>query len=339
MGPIASDKRTFSHCVGCNFPLSGDSQVCAMKCGLPLCGPDCPQIEMHRRECEIILSWQPRFNGLSVNLKVLQLLTAIRALCLDTDRRWLLDSMQANEVDSTNESVRHACEEFHELTGDLQFLQRTVAVLNTNAFEVATPHLSVKGLYALAGQLNHNCVPNSKHSVQTTSDGRSYRMSFYACRTIEAGEQITTSYTRILWDTITRRIHLYRTKQFWCNCDRCADPTELGTYLGALRCQQTQCSGRMLPVAPLNISSDWKCDECQASLAYGKVCQINTIAIGVLQKQKWDDDGVSSVWSIAEEHRLLRRLLWPSNKLVVEFSLKHLWITQKGWSKSFSCYM
>lgn len=327
VGPIASDQRASSHCVGCNVPVPLNSKPCS--CSLPFCGRDCPEIEMHRRECERIASWHPRFDGTTVNLKVLQLLPAIRALCLDKNRLWLLEAMQANESASTKASVQLACADFTNISDELSFLQRTTAVLNTNAFEVATEHLSIKGLYAMAGQLNHNCVPNTRHSVGAR-DG--YPMAVYASRKIKAGEQITTSYTRILWDTSTRRLHLFRTKQFWCNCDRCADPTELGTYLGALRCQTKDCSGRLLSSAPLVESSDWKCDQCQKSLPFGQVCQINSIAMGVLQKQKKECEGVPSVWSIAEEHTLLRRLVWPSNKLVVEFLVQNLWQShKKGW--------
>lgn len=326
IGPIGSDKRASRHCVGCLCTLSSGPSTCPRSCGLPLCGSDCPQIESHQSECDRVLSWRPRFDGSEVNVKVLQLLTSIRALNLDADRLWLLKAMQANESDAVKNSVRKAFTEFHEIPEDLPFLQRTVAVLNTNAFEVTIPTMSIKGLYAMAGQLNHNCIPNTRHTVT----GSDHRMQIHACRNIEAGEQISTSYTRILWDTAARRMHLFRTKQFWCDCCRCEDPTELGTYLGALRCQMDQCSGRLLSAAPLDQHSDWKCDQCHCSLAFAKVCQLNAIAMGVLQKEDWRHDGVSSVWSIAEEHRLLKRLLWPSNKLVLEFLLQHLWQTDSN---------
>lgn len=331
-GPIASDERAASHCVGCNLPLStGQRQMCPRNCGLPLCGPSCAQIQQHRRECTLIRSW--RMTTLSdapqVNVKLLQLLAAIRGLFLDQDRLRLLEAMQANRLDSTNAWVEKICiEQFAEPFASLAFLQRTVAVLNTNAFEVATQHLSIKGLYALAGQLNHNCVPNTRHEVRSPSDDATsvYRMQMYACRPIKAGEQITTNYTRLLWDTASRRMHLHRTKQFWCDCQRCADATELGTFLGALRCQRTACAGRLVAVAPLVERSAWRCDVCAQLLDHAKVCQVNTIVMGILQKDTWE--GVSSVWTIAEEQRLLRRLVFASNKAVVEFKLQKLWEEQ-----------
>ena len=43
------------------------------------------------------------------------------------------------------------------------------------------------------------------------------------------------SYTHLLMATTERRKHLRFGKFFDCVCDRCSDPTELGTYFGALR--------------------------------------------------------------------------------------------------------
>lgn len=43
-------------------------------------------------------------------------------------------------------------------------------------------------------------------------------------------------YTHMLWTTQARKEHLLNTKYFSCQCPRCADPTELGTHISALRC-------------------------------------------------------------------------------------------------------
>ena len=50
-------------------------------------------------------------------------------------------------------------------------------------------------------------------------------------------------------------------KHFQCDCERCCDPTELGTYLSALKCMK--CSvGYYLAQDPLSESSAWKCEAC-----------------------------------------------------------------------------
>ena len=35
-------------------------------------------------------------------------------------------------------------------------------------------------------------------------------------------------YTHSLWGSAGRRDHLNTNKKFWCQCERCADPTEFG---------------------------------------------------------------------------------------------------------------
>jgi len=61
--------------------------------------------------------------------------------------------------------------------------------------------------------------------------------------------------------TKDRRAHLRQSKFFICDCQRCADPTECGTFLSALKCPE--CSkGWLLPIDPIDDESVWKCDKC-----------------------------------------------------------------------------
>ena len=48
-----------------------------------------------------------------------------------------------------------------------------------------------------------------------------------------------------------------------CRCERCKDPSELGTYCSAIYC--TKCpkkKGIFLPENPLSSSADWFCSNC-----------------------------------------------------------------------------
>ena len=40
------------------------------------------------------------------------------------------------------------------------------------------------------------------------------------------------------------------------------DPTECGTYLGALQCSRTRCGGRLISPRPLEQEEPWQCDSC-----------------------------------------------------------------------------
>lgn len=56
-----------------------------------------------------------------------------------------------------------------------------------------------------------------------------------------------------------RRQHLKESKFFDCVCERCRDPSELGSYVGALVCSKCL-SGRILSTNPLDPNAFWQCD-------------------------------------------------------------------------------
>merc|ERR1719323_2487263 len=53
-------------------------------------------------------------------------------------------------------------------------------------------------------------------------------------------------------------------KCFWCQCPRCADPTEFGTYISALVC--SKCGGKMLHSNPLDQDAPFRCEKCAHTL-------------------------------------------------------------------------
>lgn len=79
-------------------------------------------------------------------------------------------------------------------------------------------------------------------------------------------------YTHALWSTRIRREHLLATKYFACQCKRCADPTELGTHLGTLKCPCK--NGLMLPNDPLNSNTDWSCNVCPGIVTSSEIAQL-----------------------------------------------------------------
>ncbi|KAG0727633.1 SET domain-containing protein SmydA-8, isoform A [Chionoecetes opilio] len=78
-----------------------------------------------------------------------------------------------------------------------------------------------------------------------------------------------STYTHILSATTERRKHLRYGKFFDCACERCADPTELGTHFGALKCSQPGCGGSIVSTDPLLATNDaaWACDRCKYQVA------------------------------------------------------------------------
>ena len=70
------------------------------------------------------------------------------------------------------------------------------------------------------------------------------------------GSIISVSYSQSIWNTMNRRQHLKMSKCFWCQCNRCKDPTEFGTYLSALKCAKD--GGRVMPTNPLDVDAPYK---------------------------------------------------------------------------------
>lgn len=129
-----------------------------------------------------------------------------------------------------------------------------VGILDTNAFEIRTQGgagggsgtdcndgvdgiacTKIRGLYAIASIMAHDCQPNTKHTF-TNND---YKFTLIATRDIMKGESITVTYAQLLNGTVRRREHLKTIKYFDCDCKRCEDPTELGMYIGSSNC--TKC--------------------------------------------------------------------------------------------------
>ena len=53
---------------------------------------------------------------------------------------------------------------------------------------------------------------------------------------------------------------------------RCADPTELGTYMSGVNCEECKV-GTLLPKNPLDYNSEWQCVDCQ-SVVFSKVIEM-----------------------------------------------------------------
>lgn len=107
---------------------------------------------------------------------------------------------------------------------DEEFMRKVCQVFDTNAFETVVSiegerSISLRGLFPLGALQNHSCTPNTRHYF--TSQGV---MVTRAAVAIKAGEELTMTYTDLLWDTSLRRRYLLESKHFECNCKRCSDP-------------------------------------------------------------------------------------------------------------------
>nr|CAD7441360.1 unnamed protein product [Timema bartmani] len=143
---------------------------------------------------------------------------------------------------------------------------RVCGIVQVNGHEVPVtepPHVAI---YETASLLEHHCRPNCSKSF-TSSGGLIIRTA----EPILKGKHLSICYSDALWGTANRRHHLSETKFFWCTCERCADPTELGTFFSAIRCKNSPCDGYLLSEHPLlqgtpeetPLNSEWRCHTCR----------------------------------------------------------------------------
>lgn len=142
-------------------------------------------------------------------------------------------------------------------------------------------------------------------------------------------------YTHALWGTQQRQDHLRSTKYFTCKCRRCGDPAELNTFLSALRClapgsDRKICGGYQLPISPLDLQTEWRCDKCPTSLTSPQVSDLVNMIGGEVDHVQENQPTVESLQSLLEK---LRKLLHKNHYhcYAVMHSLVQLYGRQPGY--------
>lgn len=231
VGPTAHRGRNLRICVQCyRLPPAGDvsdaSALCSAGCTLPVCA-ECVKAPRHALECQLFRKWRPK-DAAHIDPRALRILSVVRCFFLTERQRRLLYALQANADQYYMREVQRAAECFEHFPQEadmLEYFYRTICAFNTNAFEsryrMQQGHEVVaRALFPLAGMLNHRCTPNAAHYF---ADGETIVVT--ATETILPGQEVTMSYTKLLWSTLARKIFLSMTKHFVCQCPRCEDPT------------------------------------------------------------------------------------------------------------------
>lgn len=255
-------------CVGCGQIVKTSDTKC-IKCLWPACSWDCKGLtdkERHGLECDLLTDKKliPRCNA----LLVIRMLILLRI----NSKRWkLLEKLQSHE--NLRGPETDAYKEIQDMMNYLQPLlsnfpdgdqaiSKICGLIDVNALETQPPQGSV-AIYQTACLLEHHCIANTRHFFNLDDKGRP-RISVMAVTGIKKGEHLSMMYTHPLWSTKNRRQHLLSTKYFSCSCERCADPTELGTHLSTLKCPVD--GGFLLPKDPLDFETEWSCDSCPGTL-------------------------------------------------------------------------
>lgn len=150
---------------------------------------------------------------------------------------------------------------------------KVAGILQINGHEIPLTEPPYVAVYHRASFFEHDCVPTVAKSFTITGD-----VVFWAPRDIKKGEHLSISYTDVMWATPNRQLHLKATKIFDCECIRCLDTTEMGTYLSALKCtvktEEGTCGGMVLPEKFQNVEVPWKCGSCAKEYPYSYAVNI-----------------------------------------------------------------
>ncbi|XP_061401480.1 SET domain-containing protein SmydA-8-like isoform X1 [Musca vetustissima] len=344
VGPTARKGSILNTCVCCHKLLAVKDFLCKNNCTLPVCDK-CSDSEQHRNECELFRRWQPKdlHKGMDdaddccpVNAMSLRILTAVRVFFLQPDQRALVQAMQANDDKCYRGEIIKAAQCFRKFpTTDKPYMDklfRIVGVLNTNAFEapcrVGDHEILLRGLFPLTAVMNHECTPNASHYFD---NGRMAVVR--AARFIPQGGEVTTTYTKILWSNLTRCIFLKMTKNFICDCKRCNDNTENGTYLSALFCREQGCKGIVIPVQTKTLQPDWRCLTCETVFPHSKMARYQDFALNTINN-RINACSVSDMITFINE--MCPRFCPPSNYVLVEAKLNVIWRMSRPTTEEFT---
>ncbi|XP_026471009.1 SET and MYND domain-containing protein DDB_G0277331-like [Ctenocephalides felis] len=242
-------------CMGCLENVNESNSIPCEFCGWPFCDIECQKTSKHKAECEFTVKYRGKVNVSNwvTPHPLFRLVTPLRVLLLENDSEKLnaLEShceLRKNTRQWADDNI-YVVQAMRRLFPNHPFkddeILRACGILQVNGHEVPLsqpPHVAV---YAGAGSLfEHSCVANCTKSF---TDEKTSEITIWAARDIAPGEHLSICYTDSIWGTKDRQQDLLENKFFQCSCQRCMDPTELGSYTSALYCSNMKCGGYVLP--------------------------------------------------------------------------------------------
>uniref|UniRef100_A0A1I8PSV0 SET domain-containing protein n=1 Tax=Stomoxys calcitrans TaxID=35570 RepID=A0A1I8PSV0_STOCA len=335
-GPKASDASILNICVVCCALLQESDHekiMCPKGCAMPVCNT-CADSETHATECELLRHWKPK-DGKNINFHCVRLISIVRCFFLGDLQRQLLYALQANSDKYYRAELQKAMAGFEQFPKDrkmLEYFYRTICIFNTNSFEgdckVNGAEVRVRALFPLASLINHQCTPNADHYFENAQT-----IIITATRPIKQGEEIVTSYTKLLWSTLTRKMFLFMTKHFMCSCQRCLDPTENGTYLSALFCRAQGCKGIVIPVQTKTLQPDWRCTTCESVFPHSKMARYQDFALNTINN-RINKGSVAEMITFIND--MCPRFCPSSNYVLVEAKLNVIWRMSRPTTEEFN---
>lgn len=247
---------------------------------------------------------------------------------LGLEKRFSVDQIQVRNF--------HSVKKFFSILHH-QF-QKACGILDTNCFEIKWDRGVARGLYSKVSFMNHNCSPNCRKYFDAQR-----RMHIMSSCDISSGQELFLSYVNPLLSTPMRQVWnelrtslndifnvyliqaiLYQTKCFKCTCLRCQDPMEFGTSLSGLKCKNKadSCQGIAIPIDPLSLESDLKCNLCQQIIGCDLAKIMQETAMNSANQQNAESSDEKIAQDIMETFNNLQRFLPQSNHVMVDLKLR-----------------
>ncbi|XP_018024101.1 SET domain-containing protein SmydA-8 isoform X2 [Hyalella azteca] len=264
VGPVAYSDLI---CLGCHSAITEEDFSKCPDCKWPVCSKVCANSKSHWAECDVLAKDElgigiPQHIGQTPRYDLIMLLRGL--LLKETDpKSWkVLMAMQSHkEIWKKDNDPFHAAavKYFTEVCKcgfDEDEIHHVRGVIMTNCMVFKSDKgTSLRALYPQFRLFNHSCIPNIH--ISSNSDGE---ITARAAVTIQKNEQLCISYTGTMEPLWQRQKYLSEIYKFQCQCKRCSDPTEFGTYFSSPRCPDCRRSF-MLPSGNGSINW-WICETC-----------------------------------------------------------------------------
>jgi len=316
--------RTEPQCVSCCKLLH--SRSACSRCLLPVCNKQCERSLNHQPECQVLSRIRTGMKGEGSRYKeqIPNLTSAVMTIRLYSLKWrnagiWKLVSMLMDHDEVPAQLWAPLQQAFNTvLSQDSRFIEtewrRVFGIQSTNGANLHLPatHGRAFGLYPVFALLNHSCMCNTE-TLESRSDHTVYLKARFH---IKAGEEVTTCYLKPEQATFARRQFLFSKWNFWCTCHRCADPSELGAFCGAVICERSGCGGYLLPESPLVEESPWYCNICAASAPWSHATAIMQQALQVVEEA---GAGVEHLEHVLHQ---LHEILHPRHYMLVQIEIR-----------------
>lgn len=275
-------QTTVPVCLGCCRAINENNSKPCSKCGWPMCSSLCEKAPCHIPECRytVLRGDKISIRNFGITHPSYSCITVLRILY---QKQFLPEIWKKiKQLQSHHEERRGTQKYEQERLQIAQFIlkffkldgvfseeeiMRVCGIVTVNSHEVPLTEPHHIAIYDKTSMFEHNCRANCSKTFSSNGG-----IIITAGTRIKKGDNLSICYTDPLWGTANRRHHLKESKFFWCHCSRCLDPTESGTFFSALRCQDSNCKGYLLPKTFIDNTTndkgfDWYCDKCPSILS------------------------------------------------------------------------